>query len=337
MDYENLKNKLEVRGNKLTESDIDLFESWRGYKLPKDFVEFTLKYPGAYVEGSFDAEDRLGASINQFLKFEKNEYYSIYIDSLYEFSDFGPYVLFACDAGGNYLAFDYSTDELNPSVVFIDHEELGIIEFPDGKSENDFTEEELDKMMSSEKLEDYPWAIHNIDDSFTKLLENSKFNVINYQYFNPEFAVSEEDLKLFEKYFDFKLTKLLKNFLFKYAGIKFVKTSFCFNDTLLRIHKIYALNKKESNNIYSIYEKKGGKDKFNNLIPIILVGYNDDIRDISVVALNVENEKSPQILVIPEEMFHLSDRIIKDKLIFVTDDIESFFSELDDVLGDILQ
>lgn len=121
MNYDEMKNLIEIRGNNISSSDFEAFEAWRGYKLPNDFKEFTLNYPGAYVEGSFDAEGRPGFSIKVFLKFEKGESESIYIDSLYEFTDFGSYVLFAFDAGGNYLALDYSRDNLNPSVVIIDH------------------------------------------------------------------------------------------------------------------------------------------------------------------------------------------------------------------------
>ncbi|MGV2875112.1 hypothetical protein ROU88_04425 [Macrococcus capreoli] len=49
------------------------------------------------MEASFDTEGKLDALVNVFLKFDESE--SMYIESLYEFIDFGPYVLFGFDTG----------------------------------------------------------------------------------------------------------------------------------------------------------------------------------------------------------------------------------------------
>ncbi|UTH01516.1 SMI1/KNR4 family protein [Macrococcoides canis] len=332
MNFEKIGNYIETDA-KLRQSDIELFESWRGYKLPQDFVEFTLKYPSAYVEGSFDAEDRPGASINQFLKFEKSEFDSIYIDSLYEFSDFGPYVLFACDAGGNYLAFDYSKDKLNPSVVFIEHEELGIIEFPDGKSEHDFTEKELDRMMNSEKLEDFPWAVHYVSESFSSFIELTTFEELNNLYLSPNNFTTINEITLAEEYFGFKFDDEHINFLLRYSGYEFLKSKFEYNNILLKVKLIFSLCKDESMNLLYIYEKKGGKEKFGNLVPIMLVGQNNNIRDFSVVAYNYENISSPNIVIIPQDMFYYQEKIDKEKLIVVTDKTGEFFNKLTITLG----
>ncbi|QIH76143.1 hypothetical protein GTN31_07190 [Macrococcoides canis] len=254
MNFEKFDNYIEADA-KLRQSDIDLFESWRGYKLPQDFVEFTLKYPGAYVEGSFDAEDRPGASINQFLKFEKSEFDSIYIDSLYEFSDFGPYVLFACDAGGNYLAFDYSKDKLNPSVVFIDHEELGVLELPEGTTENDFTEEELDRMMSSEKLEDFPWAIHNVEDSFEEFLLNLNY-VENSSIEASSNPITDFAIKNLEEKIGHFLPVSYKSFLKKFGGALCQDISIVLNELIVDVLIIQHIDEKNNVNILKTIELK---------------------------------------------------------------------------------
>ncbi|MCU7556151.1 hypothetical protein [Macrococcus capreoli] len=46
----NAENHISVDGDKIIIEDIKKFEAWRGYQLPKDFVEFTLKYPGCFYE-----------------------------------------------------------------------------------------------------------------------------------------------------------------------------------------------------------------------------------------------------------------------------------------------
>ncbi|MGV2875799.1 SMI1/KNR4 family protein [Macrococcus capreoli] len=324
MNYEEMENLIEVRGNNISNSDIEAFEAWIGYKLPNYFKAFTLKYPGAYVEGSFDAEDRPGASINQFLKFEKSEFDSIYIDSLYEFTDFGPYVLFACDAGGNYLAFDYSNDKLNHSIVFIEHEELGIIEFPDGKSENDFTEEELDKMMSSEKLEDYPWAIHYVSEDFNKFIDIVDFNEIIYDYSPPEYITTREDINFLEKYMNIKLPNSYKNFVLELGGIYLHNKNIFVKDDN-KIQKIYGLNIKEQVDVINLIEVKGGKEKFKNLIPIIAIEPEDQPFHISTIAIQyLELENRYRLVHIPFDIYHYSETIDRKKLEVISEDLDDY-------------
>ncbi|UTH01511.1 SMI1/KNR4 family protein [Macrococcoides canis] len=330
----NMDDYLEIRGEKINKNNIESFEEWRGYKLPNDFIEFTLKYPGAYMEASFDAEGRPAALVNVFLKFDESESDSMYIESLYEFTDFGPYVLFGFDAGGNYLAFDYSIDKQNPSIVFIDHEEFGEFELPEGTTESDFTENEIDKMLSSERLEDFPWAIHFVAESFTKFLEMADFKIVNNKYVKPDFETKESDISEIEKYFNVELPNKYKVFILKYGGYEFLKSSFEINNLLFEIKLIYSLSKMESLNLKYMYEKKGGKEKFKKLVPIILVGQNNNIRDFSVLAFDFENLSEPSIILIPQDMFYYEEKIDRDKLIFITDDVDMFFDNLSDELGD---
>ncbi|QTQ07259.1 SMI1/KNR4 family protein [Macrococcoides canis] len=326
MNFEKFDNYIEADA-KLRQSDIDLFESWRGYKLPKDFVEFTLKYPGAYVEGSFDAEDRPGASINQFLKFEKSEFDSIYIDSLYEFSDFGPYVLFACDAGGNYLAFDYSKNKLNPSVVFIDHEELGVLELPEGTTENDFTEEELDRMMSSEKLEDFPWAIHYVEDSFDEFLLNLNY-VENSSIEASSNPITDFAIKNLEEKIGHFLPVSYKSFLRKFGGALCQDISIVLNELIVDVLIIQHIDEKNNVNILKTIELKGGLKKFKNFIPIITVRLNKNFLDFSQIALKYNLENDIEVVIIPNNVMNESKEIKDEDIIKISDDVDSFLSLL---------
>ncbi|MGV2875115.1 SMI1/KNR4 family protein [Macrococcus capreoli] len=214
----NFDSYIEKSGEELINEDIEKFESWRGYKLPKDFVKFTLKYPFAHMSAEFDADGRPNSMISNMLKFSKEGNSSIYVDEAYEIKDFGPYVLFGEDPGGNYIAFNYSTDELNPSVVFIDHEELGIVELPEVTAENDFTEEELDKMMSSEKLEDFPWAIHNVASSFSEFINDLRFEGQNNLIKPSDFEFIQEQFDEINSIYNKKILDCIEYFFKKYSG-----------------------------------------------------------------------------------------------------------------------
>lgn len=130
------------------------------------------------------------------------------------------------------------------------------MELPEGMTENDFTDKELEKMLSSEKLTDFPWSIHHVADSFTKFLEISDFNVVNNQFFMPESEILSTDILFYGNYFNIELSDSIEKFLIKFSGINFVKKIFSYNNMSFRIHKIYNISEKESNNLYYIYERK---------------------------------------------------------------------------------
>ncbi|UTH10678.1 SMI1/KNR4 family protein [Macrococcoides canis] len=331
MDYENLKNKLEVRGNKLTESDIDLFESWRGYKLPDDFVEFTLKYPGAYLEGSFDAEDRPGSMISNFLRFSKEGYSSIYVEDAYEITNFGPYVLFGEDPGGNYIAFDYSKDDLNPSVVFIDHEELGIIELPEGTSENDFTEEELDKMMSSEKLEDFPWAIHYVSDSFSDFINKIKIQQKN-KVRPSEYTFDEHEFKnIIEDEMINKSPKLIQ-FLKKYGGCRLSNVKdININGYIFDLNVVINFNKHDIWGYTNLIIKNVGYSKYVDVFPFMVVKMSNEVYGFSALALKSVKNKI-YVYLIPNSEFEKKDKLLEDKIIYLTDNLEKFIDKIENII-----
>ncbi|QIH76130.1 hypothetical protein GTN31_07125 [Macrococcoides canis] len=325
MNIDNLEY-IESEGEKITKNEIIKFETWRGYKLPEDFVEFTLKYPFAHMSAEFDADGRPDSMISNMLRFSKEGYSSIYIDEAYDIKDFGPYVLFGEDPGGNYIAFDYSKDELNPSVVFIDHEELGVLELPEGTSENDFTEEELDKMMSSEKLEDFPWTIHYVAESFTEFLNKIEFRDINNAG-KCVSNISEIDLKKIEEKFNMKLPSVFLQFMKKYSS--FTKNAYdrVLINQKMNLIDVLSVNTKDSDYIVSVIESRGGFNKFPNLIPFMYINYNWNVFDFSLLCL-YKKDDIWTIVIYLEEFWTAESKEIIDNLIHLTDDIDEFFNIL---------
>ncbi|QIH76138.1 hypothetical protein GTN31_07165 [Macrococcoides canis] len=330
MDFSKFDKYIKTDG-KVSKSDIEKFEVWRGYKLPQDFVDFTLKYPGASLNAEFDAEDRPGSMISNFLRFSKEGYSSIYVEDAYEITNFGPYVLFGEDPGGNYLAFDYSNDKLNPSVVFIEHEELGIIEFPDGKSEHDFTEEELDRMMNSEKLEDFPWAIHFVANSFNSFINNLDFNDLNKIELS-NVKVSDEDINIIEEQFSVELPILYKGMLKKYGGAFCKNRKMSVNGIDFALSFIQHAKYCDEVNILETVEINGGIERFNKLIPIVSVSLNDNVFDFSQIALKYNLEKDFEVVIIPNDIMKSTNEIIDKDLIKISNEVDSFISLLIKVL-----
>ncbi|MGV2875110.1 SMI1/KNR4 family protein [Macrococcus capreoli] len=320
--------KILSKGNKLNENKIAEFEKWRGYKLPKDFVEFNLKYPYAYMEGTFNAKERPGATIHQILNFNSDDVDSIYKTEIYGINNLGPYVLFAADASGNYIAFDYSKDELNPSVVFIDHEELGVIELPEGTSEYDFTEEELDKMVSSEKLENFPWAIHFVSDSFTNFMNLIDHSLKLDKYFVPEYKTNNQNIEEIEMTMNIKLPEVYKYFFKKYGGVKTRLNDITMFNKNFKLINIYSGNQNEHVNTLRMIKLKGGNKKFENLIPIMSIINNSDKKGISVIALFFNQNGKIEVVIIPHKVFNNNELINADDLILVTQEFEKFFEQI---------
>ncbi|UBH07736.1 SMI1/KNR4 family protein [Macrococcus armenti] len=325
MNINNLES-IVSKSREVTEKDIKLFEIWRGYKLPEDFIEFNLKFPGAYFEGEFDAVGRKNSLISNILLFSKDDEDSIYIDEAYGIKDFGPFIIFGEDPGGNFIAFDYSKDELNPSVVFIDHEELGLIELPEGTTEDDYTAAEIDKMMNSDKLIDFPWAIHYASPSFTDFMNSLRYSVPQ-KYDRP---YEKLDMNEFENFIhDLKpdVPDSFRKFIIHYAGVKFNGRVVNLEKHVVRIDTVINFNKKSINDYYEYISLKGGEEKFKNLIPFLFISYNNELRDSSMIALNMENDKM-SIVVIPHDVLHKKDVINEKNLIYITDNIDKFFEDL---------
>ncbi|MGV2875800.1 SMI1/KNR4 family protein [Macrococcus capreoli] len=326
----NAENHISVDGDKIIIEDIKTFETWRGYQLPKDFVEFTLKYPGASMSAEFDSEGRPGSMISNMLKFSKEGYSSIYVDEAYEIKDFGPYVLFGEDPGGNFIAFDYSNDELNPAVVFIDHEELGLIELSEGKTEDDYTEAELDRMMSSEKLTDFPWAIHYVAKSFNEFLDEVKFREISIES-KTTGNISDKEMKEFKEQFSMELPSIFISFMKKYSN--FIKNGYerKLMNKRVNLINVLSVNTQESDYILKVIESRGGVSKFPDLIPFMYINYNWNVYDFSLLCLYKKDGRW-SIVIYLEEYWSKDTYEIIDNLIYLTDNLDEFFNLLIDEL-----
>ncbi|QIH76144.1 hypothetical protein GTN31_07195 [Macrococcoides canis] len=325
MDFSKFDKYIKADG-KLKKSEIEKFEKWRGYKLPNDFVEFTLKYPGASLSAEFDAEDRPESMISNFLRFSKEGYSSIYVDEAYEITDFGPYVLFGEDPGGNYIAFDYSKDELKPSVVFIDHEELGIIELPEGKNENDFTEEELDRMMSSEKLEDFPWAIHFVADSFTNFID-----ILNVEeedkYKLSDIKCIDADISEIETLINISIDNSIKSLFKKYGGAILFAKELDFIEGDYLVNCILNPNKNDDLSLLKFIELRGGIKRFEQVLPFIIGRIDNDEYEKVIFAI-YQHENTKKIVIIPESIFQENSQIDFNNLKVISEDVEHFISNL---------
>lgn len=320
-----------IKGNKLNRDDIILFEEWRGYKLPRDFVEFTLKYPFAHMSAEFDADGRPDSMISNMLRFSKEGYSSIYVDEAYDIKDFGPYVLFGEDPGGNYIAFDYSKDELNPSVVFIDHEELGVIELPEGTSENDYTEEKLDKMMSSEKLEDFPWAIHYVSDSFSDFINKIKIQQKN-KVRPSEYTFDEHEFKnIIEDEMINKSPKLIQ-FLKKYGGCRLSNVKgININGYIFDLNVVINFNKHDIWGYTNLIIKNVGYSKYVDIFPFMVVKMSNEVYGFSALALKSVKNKI-YVYLIPNSEFEKKDKLLEDKIIYLTDNLEKFIDKIENII-----
>ncbi|MCU7557214.1 SMI1/KNR4 family protein [Macrococcus capreoli] len=320
-------DSLIVKGSELNLNDIKSFEKWRGYKLPNDFVEFTLKYPFAHMSAEFDAEGRPDSMISNMLRFSKDGYSSIYVDEAYDINDFGPYVLFGEDPGGNYIAFDYSNDELNPSVVFIDHEKLGLIQLPESKTVEKLSEIEYIKLQNSNRIIDYPGSIHYVSESFTdflkilKILKNNKVRYSKYTFNEDEYY---EILKTNYVNSNSKIYSFLK----KYGGSKISgKTNIEINNVKFNLKVILNFNYRDSLDYRNIISNKGGISKYVGLFPFILVKMEDEIYGYSAITLKqIGNQIS--LYLIPNDEFEKDEMIIDENLIFLSDDIDEFIEKL---------
>ncbi|MGV2928337.1 SMI1/KNR4 family protein [Macrococcus capreoli] len=321
----NAENHISVDGDKIIIEDIKKFEAWRGYQLPKDFVEFTLKYPGASMSAEFDSEGRPGSMISNMLKFSKEGYSSIYVDEVYEINDFGPYVLFGEDPGGNFIAFDYSNDELNPAVVFIDHEELGLIELPEGKVEDDYTDAELDSMMSSEKLEDFPWAIHIISSSFEEFIDNLRFKDINSKLLKNNKNINNCIIEI-KKELDIEISEVVEKFIKKYNNKLMNEYLLTINGGIILISCLNAdLNSRL--NMLNFFNRIGGLHKTRKFLPLIYAKLKDD-EDVRVI-IGIKNLRNEQnVVYIPIEFLKENDKIKDSDFIIITKEIEKFFNDL---------
>ncbi|PTM57549.1 SUKH superfamily protein [Desmospora activa DSM 45169] len=115
-------------GEKLDDHLIREMERYFGFRLPLDFVNVVKQYDGGRpVQYFFDYDRRKRVMFGELLSFNPNKKFNAVsaYGSLYEDEDIElpkELVPFALDPAGNLYCFDYSQDNIRPSVVFVDHE-----------------------------------------------------------------------------------------------------------------------------------------------------------------------------------------------------------------------
>jgi hypothetical protein len=110
----------------VSEDDLDRFESFLNLYLPEDFKPWLVKHNGACPKPSeISLTGGFTFVINSFISFSKKDTPNV-LSILNMLKDRLPKELIpiAEDHGGNYICFRYSSKDVNPDVVFWDHEEV---------------------------------------------------------------------------------------------------------------------------------------------------------------------------------------------------------------------
>lgn len=327
----NINNLERIRSNikQLTIEKIKEFEKWRGYELPKDFVEFTLNFPFAHIDGEFNAEGRPNSMISNMLNFSKEGYSSIYIDEAYDINDFGPYVLFGEDPRGNYIAFDYSKNPKNPPIVFIDHEELGII---NKKLVYKSLDDENGNLEISNKLIDFPWAIYYIAESFTDFMNIIKYEDNNKIIISPsKFKFAQDKFDEINAIFDFGILECIENFIKSYGGWDLNDIKFNYASVSILLDSVLNFNDADFLDYKNILSFKGGINKYKKYFPFLIVHLNNDDDDISSLSLKFDNG-NVSLVIIPHNVFDDKNNLDDNKVVFVANDVCMVISEIERVI-----
>jgi hypothetical protein len=132
--------KWEESDRKISLQEIKEFENKIGYKLPKNYIEFILKYNGASINNyiysfkiysvsnkSFEGIYSVGVFLSFGANLESMEWYwdNRNCDEKYPFPDH--VIPFILGGEGNLICFDYRHDlhTEEPKVVYWNHEECG--------------------------------------------------------------------------------------------------------------------------------------------------------------------------------------------------------------------
>jgi hypothetical protein len=107
-----------------TLKDVVEVEKKFGIKFPIDYIDCILENHEGYPSlNAFDYEKVKGAAFNHLLSFNHQEIdYLIQVRENIEDRLIDRVYPFADTPGGDYLCFDYRTNEENPSIVYWDHE-----------------------------------------------------------------------------------------------------------------------------------------------------------------------------------------------------------------------
>lgn len=112
---------VELLNNK---EDIEKVESTFGIKFPIHFKKIVLKYNGGYPQKNiFDTERSKERVFSNLLDFNLDNRNNV-LDVFFRVQDILPYKTFpfGSDPAGNYLCFDFNSNDTEPSIIFWKHE-----------------------------------------------------------------------------------------------------------------------------------------------------------------------------------------------------------------------
>ena len=199
------------------------FEEKIGHKLPESFIELSkMFHHGETQKARFYVNEDMSPTLSYMLSFNKdNKANNIWGIPFYGLTDFDPYVVIAQDIAGNLIALDYSKSETEPSVVFVDHELLGMIFL---EEDREYSDEEIEAVETSVRLKDFPWAIFHVADSFLDFLngldgedppEEGEWYVDHDDTINN---INKSIIDSIEKEYDFHFPQTYKNLIIQYHG-----------------------------------------------------------------------------------------------------------------------
>ncbi|WP_323703498.1 SMI1/KNR4 family protein [Mammaliicoccus sp. Dog046] len=239
---------------------IHEFEKKIGHRFPESFIQFTKEFHnGSTKKAEFYVNEDMSPEIRFMLSFNKEtEYFNIWKGSYYGLIDFDPYVVIAEDIAGNLIALDYSKSETEPSVVFVDHELLGLIFL---EEDREYSDEEIEAMEASERLKDFPWAIFPVADSFLDFLngldgenppEEGEWFVDSDENINE---INKSIIDNVEREYSIQFPQTYKNLIIQYNG-KRIEHNPISNNEEFQFLRFYSLDKKYRFNIPKLFDKK---------------------------------------------------------------------------------
>lgn len=144
-----------------TDEFIGVESAWN-VKLPQDYIECaTYNHGGSPDPEEFLVEDRarVFGTLLSYCKSSPDNIMKVY-NGIKDQLPRGIFP-FGCDPAGNYICFDYRKSDINPCIIFWEHE-LAVIE-------SDYSEEQL-KLINLKEVKEK--AIKTIGSSFTEFLES---------------------------------------------------------------------------------------------------------------------------------------------------------------------
>ena len=318
-----------TKGNQIEDEQlIHEYEEKIGHQFPDSFIQFTKEFHnGTSKKHEHVVNEKMNLYLQCMLSFNKDdEPFSIWEELYFGMTEFDPYVIIALDIGDNLIALDYSKSETEPSVVFVDHELLGMIFL---EEDRDYSDEEIEAMETSVRLKDFPWAIFHVADRFLEFLNglDGEDPPEEGEWFPIEHISESNLLNLvsLEKKLNKKLPALYKKLVKKYQGNFIDNNTFeGFSDELL-FTRFFNLDTTSPLYLINKIEIRG----FDYWKDIVLFAIGNGI-DLIAFDYN-ENPQNPSIIYIKnDDYWNCEDSIMNqyDKYTKLADNFEEFCNKM---------